>query len=130
MADNRAFDISDDRYLEQWLDLCMGSRMATGYAVRKVREPGTTAMTRLVLFWHKSSEATDYHPFPSPVGYNVAAELAQSWLTATVPSDEYPDDVDGDVKSGFRIYSQEWGHVDGDPYAFVAISPIWMIYGK
>jgi len=37
---------------------------------------------------------------------------------------------DCENRPGWRVYCEEWGHVDGDPAAFIAVKPAFMWYGK
>jgi hypothetical protein len=39
-------------------------------------------------------------------------------------------DHDGDNERGWHVYNESWGHISGDWRAFLAIRPIWAMYGK
>ena len=39
-------------------------------------------------------------------------------------------DHDGSNSIGWRVYCEDWGHVDGDPRAICAIKPDYMWHGK
>lgn len=82
----------------------------------------------LVLYWHMA-EGTK--PLPCAMDWRSAADLAWTWL-ATVPDEEREAylDHDGSNGKGFRIYNESWGHVDGSPYAIIAIQAVWAWYGK
>lgn len=43
-----------------------------------------------------------------------------------------PTGEDGDIATskGWRIFNDQWGRVGDTWYAFVAIQPAWMLYGK
>lgn len=51
------------------------------------------------------------------------------WLEKTSPLTSEPDH-DGDNGKGFFIFNESWGHVFGEWQAFIAIEPIWAMYGK
>lgn len=83
-----------------------------------------------VLYWAPDSYGMGYKVIELPYRMNMeqAAELAWGWLNS-VP---YPDEPDNDCSNhkGFRIYNEDWGHVAKDHYAFLAIQPQWIMYGK
>ena len=39
-------------------------------------------------------------------------------------------DFDGSLGEGFRIFTQDWGHLLSNPYAIFAAKPIYAWYGK
>lgn len=52
-------------------------------------------------------------------------------------SDNYHFDLTGvaldkslDIAFGGAPGHKAWGHVAGSPYAFAAIEPVWLMYGK
>lgn len=97
-------------------------------------KPQTIKTPRLIFYWHlpdsppKGKEVT---PFPMKIGVDLATAFAKDWLEQ-VDKNLYPKDCWHDVtrKPGFSIYCEDWGHVDDDSYAFVAIEPMFMWYGK
>lgn len=80
---------------------------------------------RLVFYWTDSEKAT---ALPFPMTMEQAADFAIGWLEHADYGDE--PDHDGSNGKGWRIYNEDWGHVDGDWSAFVAIEPAWAMYGK
>jgi len=36
----------------------------------------------------------------------------------------------GDNEKGWRVYCEDWGKIDSDDYAFLAIKPAYIWYGK
>lgn len=85
----------------------------------------------IILYWHHG----DYtEKFPAFVPWET---FVTCWLEQAEPNKQFLDDFeryyeDGDVSNGkgFRMFNEGWGHVDNDPYAYVAIKPVWMWYGK
>lgn len=93
-------------------------RKVTGYS----EEPGK----KLVLYWSNSSPKAVKLPFPMTL--EQAADFAAGWLEHADYGHE--PDHDGDNGKGWRLYCENWGHVDGDSYAFAAVQPVWAMYGK
>lgn len=83
------------------------------------------AKERLVLYWAKDNGAT---PFMSPLGRDEIRPMIESWLKEADYGAE--PDHDGDNEKGCRVYNESWGHVGGQWAAFVAIEPVWLLYGK
>lgn len=95
---------------------------ATHFAVLKDRG--------LVLAW--SAPGFTAQRLPYSMTCEQAAEFAWGWLSsdeARVFLGSEPD-YDGDNGAGFRVYNEDWGRVAHDPCAFVAILPVWAMYGK
>lgn len=67
-------------------------------------------------------------PLPYPLTAESAPEFVAQWL-AHAPYPVKPN-IDGSVKMGWRVFNGAWGHVHGQPFAFVAIAPTWAMYGK
>ena len=79
----------------------------------------------LILYWTESDRAT---ALPFPMTLEQAADFAHGWL-------EHADygsrpDIDGDSEHGWRLYTENWGHVGGEWQAFAAVQPAWALYGK
>lgn len=82
---------------------------------------------RLIFYWSdwREPKATK---FLYPYTIKQAGDFALGWLEHV---DYGPEpDHDGSNGKGWRIYNEDWGHVDHDQYAFVAIEPAWAMYGK
>ena len=79
----------------------------------------------LILYGSKHKDATEL-PYEMELG--DAINFVWGWLKKT----SYPQapDHDGDNGSGFIVYNEDWGHVKDHWQAFVAIKPIWAMYGK
>ena len=85
----------------------------------------STNGSRLVLYWKESPRATK---LPFPMTLDQAADFASGWLKYADYGDE--PDHDGDNDKGWRLYCEDWGHIDRDHCAFAAIEPAWAMYGK
>lgn len=79
----------------------------------------------LIFYWAKHKDATN---LPYEMELEATINFAWGWLDKV----KYPSqpDHDGDNKSGFCVYNEDWGHVANKWQAFVAIKPIWAMYGK
>lgn len=96
-----------------------------------MRDPGHVLdfkAHRLIFFWSKSPTATDIQELPITLDAEGASYLANNWLETAEYGPE--PDTDGHCNKGWRVYNEAWGHVDDDPYAFLAIEPAWIEYGK
>ncbi len=81
----------------------------------------------LIFYWDaKSSSGLTKLPFPMTA--DDALSFVKAWLRGADAGEE--PDHDGSNHKGFRAYNEDWGHVDGDCYAFAAFKPFWMMYGK
>lgn len=77
---------------------------------------------RLTLFW--TDNHIDIARFPAPLGAEAAVHVVAAWLDQ-VKYGPRPN-TDGSTKKGWRVCSpgfQPW-------QAFVAIEPVWLVYGK
>lgn len=65
------------------------------------------------------------------MGWKEVADMAWTWMLS-VPDEERGDrcDHDGSDGKGFHVYCEDWGHVGGDHFAFMAVRPIWAWCGK
>lgn len=115
--DNRKIDIWLDGNFELAMQLSIGRRKVIGYRVHE---------NSIVLYWAKSDKMI---PLPYEMDVNDVTQFVAGWLAKTKP--DYPKpDHDGDNEQGFRIFNEAWGHVYGEWEAFIAITPIWAMYGK
>jgi hypothetical protein len=118
-----------------------GRRGVTHYAVR-AETPGVELPSggweygrqprphRLVFFNHyePKQEDGDKVAFPFVMDADGAADFARRWLEQ-VEYGKQPDH-DGDNEKGWRLYNENWGHIDGDNHAVIAVTPVWATYGK
>jgi len=80
---------------------------------------------RLILHWNENPEAT---PLPGPLGFDAALAFVEAWLQT---ADYGPEpDTDGSAEKSCRVYNERWSRIGNNDYAFVAIEPAWMVYGK
>lgn len=72
--------------------------------------------------------------FPVPLPADLLAEMAFEWLKSpaaqkvTCEGWDADADHDGDNEMGWRVYTEDWGHVDGENA--IAVKPAYMWYGK
>ena len=127
MLDNYHFDITDVTELHGWIKRCVsgGWRSAVGWSMHD-DDKGQ----RIVFYWCKPNpnKVNGYTPLPFRAGHEQIAMIAEGWLESI----EYPPepDHDGSNGKGFRIFNEDWGHVDNNEEAFLAVSPVWAMYGK
>lgn len=120
MSDNYRFDIQSEG--RQHFDIAM--QLAFCHHDKAIAYEITEGHG-LVFFWLSDGKAT---PTPYPFNVQAASDFAWHWLQ-TAPIGKQPDH-DGDNGAGFRVWNEAWTHVDGKWQAFVAIKPVWMMYGK
>lgn len=92
--------------------------------------PGTKRPT-LVFYWidPKLDDAT---PFPAPIKPKEAVAMVGVWMEGLKEGNRFPQepDHDGSNGEGYRIFCEQWGHVNDNHYAIVAVQPTWAMYGK
>jgi hypothetical protein len=82
---------------------------------------------QITFFWTDHEKAT---PFPTALSVDRAAEIAFDWLQGRADYGKQPDH-DGDNKKGWLCFCDGWGHIDDFGWqAFVAVRPLWAMYGK
>ena len=82
---------------------------------------------KLVLFRYGNGE--DIIKFPTPLSVDATANMTFEWVRSTA----YPrePDHDGDNEKGWLIWNDSWGQIEGFGYSsFLAIAPMWIMYGK
>lgn len=96
----------------------------------------------LVLYWaNKSDRFKTINEFITPLTAEQVYPQVQAFLTSyydgeiEVDLEEFDrpmEEEDDDITSvkGWRIYTERWGRIDGDSYAFLAIKPAYDNYGK
>lgn len=123
--DNRQIDIR----AEGETDFKLAMQLATGkYGGHKtigysIELEGST----MVLYW--GGKHDKMMPLPYEMNADEIAAFVWGWLQKTKPLGKEPDH-DGDNGNGFRVYNEAWGHVMHRWEAFIAITPIWAMYGK
>ena len=122
--DNFSFDVIADRGLEDWVMCCAAGQSAVGWSAEVGKQP-----PKMVLYWTDPKQPVErYSALPFKADHVFIASLIKGWLDSIDYSSE--PDHDGDNAKGFRLYNEDWGHVDGRWEAFMAVTPIWAIYGK
>ena len=88
---------------------------------------------RLTFFWThlRSGEPLKeevYQELPFPSSPKLVEYMMSAWLDNCVwpPEPQH----DGSNGRGFRLFNENYGHVNDHWQAFVAIEPYWLIYGK
>ena len=130
MASNSQVDVTCDK--KEVFDMAL--------AIAFINAPGHKAYgfcvdkkIGLILYWFEADKA---EPLPYAMDINQAKSFVWGWLESLKDEDfsEYTFDhmsnLKLDKKRGFRIFNEDWGHVNGQSYAFVAILPTYTLYGK
>lgn len=121
--DNKFFSITSEG--EENFALAMkvafnvSGHKCTGYSVDK-------KSNTIILYW---ADHKDSIPFPYQMNNDQVTVFLSGWLKTVKPIEAEPD-IDGDVGLGFSVFCESWGHVDSKWQAFVAIQPVWALYGK
>lgn len=80
----------------------------------------------LILLWSESKGAV---PLPYPMKIADAIPFVKGWLANAGDSGEKPD-IDGSLGKGWRVFTEDWGHVAGCSCAVVGVQSQWTMYGK
>jgi hypothetical protein len=121
LPDNYHFDLTGVD-LETCMKIAFANAPGNKAEAWKTEEEGTI----LILCW--SNASSNCNPLPAPMNAEDAVAFVRSWLRS-VPYPPRPMH-DGDNRPGHRVYNEQWGHVRGGHYDFVAIEPTWLMYGK
>lgn len=109
---------------------CSSHTSIVGWTIYETEsEDKKTKFKHLVLHWCIPDRNTTINKFPFEMDTKQATEFAWGWLDKEPVAYGQPDH-DGDNGKGFHLFNESWGHVAGDWSAFVAIKPIWAMYGK
>jgi hypothetical protein len=138
MMDNRQFNINGQgkEMLQRTIRLAFEQEGQRTTAKAYVIDPDKG----LVLLWHPVKETM---PFPAHFNADAATEFIWAWLQSE-PKMEHTDwdadlDHDGHNSMGWRVYCEDWGHVQLGPrhstkeashYAIVAVKPAYLWHGK
>lgn len=75
--------------------------------------------------------------FPIPLSAEAICPIIKEYLKnkETWENVEFEDwdkdlDHDGSNGKGWRVYCENWGHIDSESSAFIAIKPAYMWFGK
>lgn len=87
----------------------------------------------LILKWHAEDGDSI---LPSPMTAEECIPMIVSWLNSGVAKNmtyqrwDADEDHDGENCMGWRVYCEDWGHVDDSFYAICAVRPVYLWYGK
>lgn len=117
------FDITSDQNLEDILKIA--------FSRQSKAEVWRVDGKRLIIGWYNENtyhRDSPWNAFMSPMKSEELVPMVISWLKSQDYGRE--PDTDGSNRKGFHVYNEAWGHIGGDPYAFIAIEPEWITYGK
>ncbi len=118
IVDNFRIDITSDKSIGDAMKLAFGGyKHAVGYRI--------DAEKGMIFYWSISKNMT---PFPFKMDAEGAAHFVLRWLKEADYGQE--PDHDGHNGRGWRLYNEDWGHISNEWQAFVAIQPVWAMYGK
>lgn len=128
-SDNAVFNVNGDSEsrLKDTLRLALNGRNVDGY--KFIQSKG------LVLYSYISSSNRDAVKFPAPLNADEVTSIVSKWLkgdeakTVHCSGWDANADHDGDNELGWRVYTEDWGHIEGE-WDAIAIRPAWMWYGK
>ncbi len=95
------------------------------HSSREVKEMERGHLT-LMLLWTDSKDAI---PLPFEMDLDETIEFVRGWLKKKGDAGPEPDH-DGDNGKGWRVFTDEWGHVGECSYAICGIQATWAMYGK
>ena len=127
--DNRIFNVngSGDSMLLKTLQLVFEQCDSTCKAWTFSKNHG------LILLWYKEQ---DVNTFPTPLNAEQCLPFVVAWLnddeakTVKLTGWDEHADHDGSNGVGWRVYCEDWGHVDNISSAICAIKPVVLWYGK
>lgn len=131
--DNKHFDIklNGRKNFEFAMQIaCSSISVIKGWSIYETeREGKETKFKHLVLHWCVPDRSNHINKLPFDMSTAQATEFAWGWLEKEPVAYSEPDH-DGENGMGFHIFTEGWGQVNGDYSAFVAMKPIWAMYGK
>lgn len=90
-----------------------------------------------ILYWHVEGDNPLVAKFPFPIGSDSVFSLVkeylarnETWKEAKLTSWDRNADHDGSNSQGWRVYTEDWGQIAHDCYAFLAITPAYLWHGK
>lgn len=128
-SDNAIFNVNgqSESRLKDTLNLALNGKTVVAY--KFIQAKG------LVLYSHVSSSNNGAIKFPTPLNANEVYGIVNKWLQSeeakSVPCLDWDADADhdGNNELGWRVYTENWGHIEGE-WDAVAIKPAYMWYGK
>jgi hypothetical protein len=130
--DNRILNING-RTIEQ-LKLAIQVACLDEYGkYQKIRGWRYSQKKGLILLWYLSEKDTK---FPVEMNHTTIADVIWQWLETEdakkVECEGWDADADhdGDNEKGWRLYVEDWGHVDSSWGVSFAVKPAYLWYGK
>lgn len=131
--DNRIFNVNGR--LDRDGELLLRDTLALAFAIAKKKAIAWRKSQKhgLILDW--SDCASGASRFPALADADTVLPFALQWLKSDeakeVELDSWDRDAghDGHNGPGWRVYCNDWGHVEGWQ-AIVAVKPTFMWYGK
>lgn len=124
-ASNFRFDVSSDT--RKHFDMAMELAFAN-CAGGKAERYKIDSEKGLILSW--GGAESGYEKLVYKMDLEATKEFVWNWVRSADYVDKSCWDSEVDRKKGFRVYNEAWGHIGSDHYAFVAIKPTFMLYGK
>ena len=134
ILDNPVFNVKGDSptMLETVLDLglaCTGTYRIVGWKVDPKKG--------LLLYKSLPENDSDVHPFITPMTGKELAPTVLAWLESSPEDamelgedDEPLEDDDVGMEVMWRVYTEDWGHVNRDWRVCLAVTPSYGYIGK
>ncbi|WCK57542.1 hypothetical protein PP175_26110 (plasmid) [Aneurinibacillus sp. Ricciae_BoGa-3] len=128
--DNQVFNVNG----RDWDDLASVLKLAFKLSGKKARAFRIDKKKGLVLYW--SENVTGSTALVAPMDGEQIFPTVKAFLMSEkaeiIELDKWDKNLnhDGSNAKGWRVYTEDWGHVNEDHYAFLAITPAYMWYGK
>jgi len=131
-ADNRIFNVNGSglENLVAALDLVFNMTGNLPIAWKHDKDYG------MILYWTKC-DTEDIIPFPSALSAAEIAPIILKYLSSDMGKEvkllskwDINCNHDGDNTLGWRVYCDDWGHVNNQWKAFIAITPAYIWHGK
>lgn len=109
-------------------DCPSNDRIITGYSISKTHG--------LILYSSDPSTPDGYVKFPNRLTVKEVMPIVNGFLDNEELTNDLsdwdvnPKDSDVDCNAEWRIYCEDWGHIDHGWSGFVAIKKVWLWYGK
>ena len=126
--DNRVFNVNG-----KGQDMLLATlKLVQAQAYSKFRGYKVSKKHGIILLWCAEKGIS----FPSELSAEEVTPIVLSWLNSkeakeieTVDWDKDADH-DGSNSVGWRVYCEDWGHVDHESYAICAVKPVFLWHGK
>ena len=89
-----------------------------------------------------SNNYIDYNKFTNRMGvetpvnsdelFEIVLDYLKSEHAKNIETEEWEDDIDfdGSTSLGWRLYTEDWGSIDGYNGSYLAVKPVYLWYGK